>query len=89
MPLEILHPQDALHYAGHTQQADRVNYSWPCLTQEEISTVPVDVLRRAISSVYDRLAECEQRNGEHLEDVIFFMFCVVFQDHQFTYFYKC
>ena len=33
--------------------------------------MPVDVLRGAMSSVHDRLAECEQRNGGHLEDVIF------------------
>jgi len=39
--------------------------------QEEISRILVDVLRRAMSSVHDRLAECEQRNGGHLEDVIF------------------
>jgi len=39
--------------------------------QEEISRIPVDVLRRAMTSVHDRLAECEQRNGGHLEDVIF------------------
>jgi len=39
--------------------------------QEEISRIPVDVLRRDMSSVDDRLAECEQRNGGHLEDVIF------------------
>jgi len=31
----------------------------------------VDVLRRAMSNVHDRLAECEQHNGGHLEDVIF------------------
>ena len=37
--------------------------------QEEISRIPVDVLRRAMSSVHDRLAECEQRNGGHLEDL--------------------
>ena len=39
--------------------------------QEEISRIPVDVLRRAMSSVHDRLAECEQHNGGHIEDVIF------------------
>jgi hypothetical protein len=39
--------------------------------QEEISRIPVDVLRRAMSSVHERLAECEQRNGGRLEDVIF------------------
>jgi len=58
--------------------------------QEEISRIPVDVLRRAMSSVHDRLAECEQRNGGHFEHVIFLvelcvvfflMFCVMFQDH--------
>jgi len=30
--------------------------------QEEISRIPVDVLRRAMRSVHDRFAECEQRN---------------------------
>jgi len=39
--------------------------------QEEISRIPVDVLRRAMSSVHGRLAECEQRNGGHLKGVIF------------------
>jgi len=40
------------------------------------------VLHRAMSSVHDRLAECEQCNGGHLEDVVFFfMLCVMFQDH--------
>ena len=39
--------------------------------QEEISRIPVDVLRTAMSCVHDRLAECERRNGGHLEDVIF------------------
>ena len=52
--------------------------------QEDISRIPVDVLRRAMSSVHDRLAECEQRNGGHLVDVtsgmmccVLFLFCVV------------
>ena len=35
--------------------------------QEEISSIPFDVLHRAMN----RLAEREQRNGGHLEDVIF------------------
>jgi len=39
-----------------------------CGYRKEISRIPVDVLRRAMSSVHDRL-ECEQRNGGHLEDV--------------------
>jgi len=30
-----------------------------------------------MSGVHDRLAECEQRNGGHLEDVIFFLFSVL------------
>jgi len=42
-----------------------------------------------MSSVQDRLAECEQRNGGYLEDLIFrlelcvffCLFCVMFQDH--------
>jgi len=37
---------------------------------EEIARIPADVLRRAMSSFHDRLAECEQLNGGHLEDVI-------------------
>ena len=47
-----------------------------------------------MSSVHDRLAECKKRNGGHLEDVTsgmmccVFFFCVMFQDHGFTYFYK-
>jgi len=31
-----------------------------------------------MSSVHDRLAECEQRNGGHLEDVTSGMMCCVF-----------
>jgi len=41
-----------------------------------------------MSSVHDRLAECEQRNGGHLEDVtsgmmycVFFLFCIMSEDH--------
>jgi len=36
------------------------------------------VLRKAMSSVHDWLAECEQRNGGHLEDVTSRMMCCVF-----------
>jgi len=46
--------------------------------QEEISRIPVDVLRRAMSSVHDRLAECEQCNGGPLEDVRNGMMCCDF-----------
>jgi len=31
-----------------------------------------------MSTVHDRLAECEQRNGGHLEDVMSGMACCVF-----------
>ena len=31
-----------------------------------------------MSSIHDRLAECEQRNGGHLEDVTSRMMCCVF-----------
>jgi hypothetical protein len=53
------------------QQAYREHYSWPYVTQEEISRIPVDVLRMVMSCVHGRLAGYEQRNGGHLEDVIF------------------
>ena len=46
--------------------------------QEEISRIPVDVLRRAMSSVHDRLGECEQRNGGHIEGVTSGMMCFAF-----------
>jgi len=46
------------------------------------------MLRRAMSSVHNRLAECEQRNRGNMEDVMNGMmcffgggFCVMFQDH--------
>ena len=49
-----------------------------------------------MNSVHDRFAECEQRNGGHLEDVtcgmmfnVFFLFYIMSQDHRFTYFCKC
>jgi len=46
-----------------------------------------------LSSVHDRLSECEQRNGgcniSSWMMCFFFMFRVKFQDHRFTYFYKC
>ena len=35
------------------------------------------MLRRAMSSVHNRLAECEQRNGGHLEYVMSGMMCCV------------
>ena len=43
--------------------------------QEQISRIPVDVLRRAMSSVHGWFAECEQRNGGHLEDATSGMMC--------------
>ena len=43
IPLEILHPQDTLHYAAHTQQADREHYSWPYVTRRPgfLKSLPV------------------------------------------------
>ena len=38
---------------------------------DTVAFIKKNVLRRAISSVHDRLAECRQRNEGHLEDVIF------------------
>ena len=62
-PLEILHPQDALHYDVDTQRAEREHYSWPCLTRPPGFLKSLPVLRRAMSSAQVRLAVCEQRNG--------------------------
>ena len=45
--------------------------------EEEISRIPVDVLRRVIISVHDRLTEYKQRNGGHLEDITSGMVCCV------------
>ena len=73
IPLEILHPEDALHYAAHTQQADREHNSWPYVTRRPGFLKSLPALRVAMSCVHDRLAECEQRNGGHLQDVIFRM----------------
>jgi len=43
IPLEILHPEDALHYAAHTQQADREHYSWFYVTRRPgfLKSLPV------------------------------------------------
>ena len=43
IPLETLHPQGALHYAVHTQQADREHYSWPYVTRRSgfLKSLPV------------------------------------------------
>ena len=56
---------------------DREHHSWRYVTQEEISRIPGDVLRSAMSSVHNRLAECEQRNGGYLEGVMFRVGCRV------------
>jgi len=55
----------------HCAPSPRTTQELKLQIQEEISRIPVDVLCRAISNVHDQLAECEQRNGGHLEDVIF------------------
>ena len=56
--IPLLHPQDALHYAAHTQQADREHCSWPYATRRPGFLKSLPVLRRVMSSVHDRLAEC-------------------------------
>ena len=71
IPLEILHPEDALHYAAHTQQADREHNSWPYVTRRPGFLKSLPALRVAMSCVHDRFAGCEELNGGHLEDVIF------------------
>jgi len=38
--------------------------------QDEVATIPVEMLREVIKSFRSRL-ECVRRNGSHLEDVIF------------------
>jgi hypothetical protein len=44
----------------------------PYVTRRPGFLKSLPVLRRAaMSGVHDRLTECEQRNGGHLEDVIF------------------
>ena len=55
IPLEILCPQDALHYSAHTKQAIREHYSRPYVTRRPGFLKSLPVLRRAMSSVHDRL----------------------------------
>jgi len=38
--------------------------------QQEVRGIPVEVLQRVIGDVRKRLAECLERNGGHLNDVI-------------------
>ena len=60
-------PEEVVHCAP----SPRTTQELKLRIQEEISRIPVDMLCRAMSSVHDRLAEGEQRNGGDLEDVIF------------------
>jgi hypothetical protein len=39
--------------------------------QQEVTRIPVEMLERAMDDVRKRLAECLERNGGHLNDVIF------------------
>ena len=39
--------------------------------QQEVKGIPVEMLLRVMGDVRKRLAECLQRNGDHLNDVIF------------------
>jgi len=61
------------HFKGvvYSAPSPRITQELKLRIQEEISRIPVNVLLRAMSCVHDRLAESEQRNGGHLEDVIF------------------
>ena len=42
-----LHPQDALHYAAHTQQTDREHYSWLYVTRRPgfLKSLPVSAVQ--------------------------------------------
>jgi hypothetical protein len=39
--------------------------------QQEIERIPVEMLQRIMGDVHKRLTECLERNGGHLNDVIF------------------
>jgi len=39
--------------------------------QQEVTRIPVEMLQRVMGDVRKRLTECLQRNGGHLNDVIF------------------
>jgi hypothetical protein len=39
--------------------------------QQEVKQIPVEMLQRVMSDVRKRLTECLERNGGHLNDVIF------------------
>ena len=39
--------------------------------QQEATRIPVEMLQRAMGDIRKRLAECLERNGGHLNDVIF------------------
>jgi len=50
-----LHPQDALHYAAHTQQADREQYSWPYVTRRPgfLKSLPVSAVQIQVQNTPD------------------------------------
>jgi len=39
--------------------------------QKEVTRIPVEMLQRVLGDVRKRLTECLERNGGHLNDVIF------------------
>ena len=39
--------------------------------QQEVTGIPVEMLQRVMGDVRKRLTECLERNGGHLNDVIF------------------
>ena len=61
IPLEILHPQDAVLYAAHTQQADREHYSWPYVTRRAgfLKSLPVS------AALVTELCEVKVHNTPH------------------------
>jgi hypothetical protein len=45
--------------------------------EENIANIPENTLRRAMQNLQNRLAECVQRNGQHLTDVIVKKWCLM------------
>jgi len=55
-----------IHFINYTTVNTTITY-----TRRPGFLKSLPVLYRAMNSVHGRLAECEQRNGGHLEDVLF------------------
>ena len=84
------HKKFRIHRNSKVPSAHAIK-TWVNSFEEAGSTVKKKVVVLKLFAPHGTLlAECEQRNGGHFEDVIFrvercvvffFMFCVVFQDH--------